>query len=184
MCAKARVTNTQALVEFRPAIIKFKEDVERALTSPGSDAMRVLSWLQGDRLSHWKREIRVRSEAAVVAKSTLTQQVSSSQPRPSVDARKEYEKAKRRVREAEEKLEQTRRAINKLRKEIDYYRGAIQPMASVARADMQTAMGRLDGHIRALDEYTRVQQGERSAPVDHGVDVSDAHADERAEDES
>lgn len=166
MCAKARVTNTQSLADFRPAIIRFKEDVERALTSPGSDAMRVLSWLQGDRLSHWKREIRVRSEAAVVAKSKLTQQVASQQPRPSVDARKEYERAKRRVREAEEKLESTKRAINKLRKEIDYYRGAIQPMASVARADMQTALGRLDGQIRALDDYTRVQHDDQRAQTE------------------
>jgi chromosome segregation ATPase len=162
MCAKARVTDTQALADFRPSIIQFKEDVERALTSPGSDAMRVLSWLQGERMSHWKREIRVRSEAAVVAKSKLTQQVSSQQPRPCVDARKEYERAKRRVREAEEKLDSTKRAINKLRKEIDYYRGAIQPMASVARADMQTALGRLDGQIRALEEYTRVQHKEQA----------------------
>jgi chromosome segregation ATPase len=162
MCAKVRVTNTQALVEFRPAIIRFKEDVERALTSPGSDAMRVLSWLQGDRLSHWKREIRVRSEAAVVAKSKLTQQTTSQQPRPSVDARKEYERAKRRVQEAEEKLESTQRAINKLRKEIDYYRGAIQAMASVARADMPKAMGRLDGQIRAIEEYARVQQDDKA----------------------
>ena len=77
MCAKARVTDTKALVDFRPALIQFREDVERALMSPGSDAMRVLSWLQGDRLSHWKREIRIRSEAAVVAKSHLTQQISS-----------------------------------------------------------------------------------------------------------
>jgi chromosome segregation ATPase len=162
MCAKARVTDTRALADFRPSIIRFKEDVERALTSPGSDAMRVLSWLQGDRVSHWKREIRVRSEAAVVAKSKLTQQVSSQQPRPSVDARKEYERAKRRVHEAEEKLDSTKRAINRLRKEIDYYRGAIQPMASVARADMQKALGRLDGQIRALDEYTRVQHEQQS----------------------
>jgi len=161
MCAKARVTDTQALVDFRPAIIQFKEDVERALTSPGSDAMRVLSWLQGDRLSHWKREIRVRSEAAVVAKSHLTQQLTADKPRPSVDARKEYEKAKRLVREAEEKLEHTKRAINKLRKEIDQYRGAIQPMASVARADMKTALGRLDAQIRALDDYTQVQPDQK-----------------------
>lgn len=174
MCAKARVTNTQALADFRHSIIRFKEDIERALTSPGSDAMRVLSWLQGDRLSHWKREIRVRSEAAVVAKSKLTQQVASQQPRPSVDARKEYERAKRRVREAEEKLESTKRAINKLRKEIDYYRGAIQPMASVARADMQTALGRLDGQIRALDEYTRVQNEDQRPESER----------EQAEDES
>jgi septal ring factor EnvC (AmiA/AmiB activator) len=171
MCAKARVTDTKALADFRPALIQFREDVERALTSPGSDAMRILSWLQGDRLSHWKREIRIRSEAAMVAKSHLTQQLSSSQPRPSVDARKEYERCKRRVREAEEKYDSTRRMINKLRKEIDTYKGAIQPMASVARADMKTAIGRLDGHIRTLDEYTQLQQKEKPSGINQDADT-------------
>lgn len=166
MCARARVTDTKALADFRPALTRFKEEVERALTSPGSDAMRVLSWLQGERAAHWKREIRVRSEAAVVARSQLNMKLGSKDGGSSVDARKAYERAKRRVREAEEKLESTRRAVNRLRKEIDSYRGAIQAMASVARADMPRAVGRLDAQIRALDEYTRVQQEQGKPGVD------------------
>ena len=155
MGSGARVTDLHALSQFRPALIRFSEDVQQALTSPGSDAVRVLSTLQRDRLPFWKRQIRVRSEEAVVANSKLVQQVSSENPRPSVDARKAYELAKRRVREAEEKYESTRRAILKLQKEIDQYRGAIQPMASIARGDMKTAAGRLDGYIKSLDEYTK-----------------------------
>ena len=151
----ARVTDIRALIEFRPALIRFSEDAQRALTSPGSDAGRVMTWLQQERLPYWKREIRIRSEQAVVANSKLVQQTSSQSPRPSVDARKAYELAKRRVQEAEEKYDRTRRAILTLQKEIDRYRGAVQPMASIARADMTAAVGRLDGFVKSLEEYTR-----------------------------
>ncbi|MFG0245296.1 MAG: hypothetical protein ACF8MF_04500 [Phycisphaerales bacterium JB052] len=156
----ARVTDIEALRAFRPALIKFSEDAQRAITSPGSDAGRVMTWLQQDRLPFWKREIRVRSEAAVVAKSKLVQQTSSESPRPSVDARKAFELAKRRVREAEEKYEQTRRAVLHLQKEIERYRGAVQPMASIARADMKNAVGRIDRMVRSLEEYTRTGTGD------------------------
>ncbi len=170
----ARVSDIRALAEFRPALIRFSEDAQRALTSPGSDAGRVMSWLQQDRLPYWKREIRIRSEQAVVANSKLVQQTSSQTPRPSVDARKAYELAKRRVREAEEKYERTRRAILNLQKEIDRYRGAVQPMASIARADMTTAVGRLDGYIKSLDEYTKARMENSSSPsgkpAEDGID--------------
>ncbi len=172
MGSGARVTDMKALAAFRPALIRFSEDAQRALTSPGSDAARVLSWLQQERLPHWKREIRVRSEQAVVANSKLVQQTSSQSPRPSVDARKAYELAKRRVREAEEKFERTRRAIQTLQKEIDRYRGAVQPMASVARSDMKTAVGRLDGYIHTLEEYTRITQSEGNQGSDSTKSVS------------
>lgn len=164
MGSGARVTDIRALAEFRPALIRFGEDSQRAITSPGSDAGRVLTWLKQERLPYWKREIRVRSEEAVVANSKLVQQASSQTPRPSVDARKAYELAKRRVREAEEKFERTRRAMMNLQKEIDRYRGAVQPMASIARVEMKTAVGRLDGYVKSLEEYTKTVHRDGNVP--------------------
>ncbi len=160
MSSQVRVGDLRSLTEFRPALIRFSEEVLRALSTPGSDAGRVLTWLQQDRLPHWKREIRILSEEAVRANSALVQQTSSQNPRPSVDARKAYELAKRRVRAAEEKYEQTRRQILKLQKAVDRYRASVQPMATIARADMTNAVGRLDGYIKSLDEYTKTVQHE------------------------
>ena len=181
MGSGARVTDIQALRAFRPALIRFSEDAQRAITSPGSDAGRVMSWLQQDRLPYWKREIRIRSEQAVVAKSKLTQQITSESPRPSVDARKAYELAKRRVQEAEEKFSRTRRAVLELQKEIDRYRGTVQPMASIARADMKTAVGRLDGYIKSLEEYARVGQAEANPKQPSGDPAGPAESSEEAE---
>lgn len=163
MSSPARASNIQALSTFRPALIRFSEDVQRTLTSPGSDAGRVISWMQRERLPYWKREIRVRSEEAVRANTKLVQQTSSQSPRPSVDARKAYELAKRRVREAEEKYDKTRQSIMKLEKAVKRYRGAVQPMASIARSDMSAAVARLDGYIAALDAYTAAGQNNSAA---------------------
>ena len=164
MGSGARVTDIHALVQFRPALIQYGEDTQRALTSPGTDAGKILSWLKQERMPYWKREIRIRSEKAVVANTKLVEQTSSESPRPSVDARKAYELAKRRVREAEEKFERTRRAMLNLQKEIDRYRGSVQPLATIARSDMKTAVGKLDGFVKALEEYTKAVSPDGNRP--------------------
>ena len=107
---------------------------------------------------HWKREIRIRSELAVRANTKLIQQTASEDPRPSVDARKAYEKAKLAVREAEQKHADTLRWIRTLEKEIENYRTAVQPMASILRAGMPAAVADLDHTIAALDAYTAAER--------------------------
>lgn len=164
----ARVSDVRALAEFRPALIRFGEDAQRALSGPVTDAERLLIRLEKEQLAYWKREIRVRSEAAVVANSKLLQSNTSLNPRPSVEARKAYEAAKRRVVDAEDKYKQTRSAILRLRKEVDIYRGSVQPMATIARSDMKEAVGRIDAHLRALDEYTSTQLGQDRKPKEPG----------------
>jgi len=162
MGSPARVSDIKALSDFRPALVRFKEETERSLMGSEADAAKVLSWLQRERLPHWKRQIRVRSEEAARANTKLIEQTSAETPRPSVEARKAYEHAKARVREAEEKLELTQRWVRKLQQEIDRYRAAVQPMASIARADMISAVSRIDAHISALDAYTATKAPESS----------------------
>lgn len=184
----ARITDVQALSEFRPALIKFGEVSQSALNSDCSDAMKVLSWLQHDRLSHWKREIRIRSELAVRANTKLVQQTAGKEPRPSVDARKEYEFAKHRVREAEEKQELTRRWIRTIEKEIDQYRGSIQPMSELAQSCMTRGVARIDSTVRALDAYMASDstvQSKREKGKDPGIDsTADNQADSSEEQQS
>lgn len=158
MSEQARVHDTQALLAFRPALIRFGEDAGAALVNVGSGATSVLESLRREKLPHWKREIRIRSELAVRANTKLIQQTASEDPRPSVDARKAYEKAKAAVREAEDKHANTLRWIRTLEKEIENYRTAVQPMASILRAGMPAAVADLDHTIAALDAYTAAER--------------------------
>jgi hypothetical protein len=154
MSEHARVHDTEALRRFRPALIRFGEDAGAALLSEGAGAMKVLEILRREKLPHWKREIRVRSELAVRANTRLVQQTAGDDPRPSVDARKAYEAAKRAVKEAEDKHADTQRWIRHLEKEIENYRTAVQPMASITRSGMLAAVAALDQAVAALDAYT------------------------------
>lgn len=158
MSEQARVHDTEALRRFRPALIRFAEDANTALVSEGAGAMKVLETLRRERLPHWKREIRLRSELAVRANTKLIQQTAGEDPRPSVDARKAYEAAKRAVKEAEDKHADTQRHIRQLEKAIETYRTAVQPMATIVRARVPAAVATLDKAIATLDAYTAVER--------------------------
>ncbi|MCC5822251.1 MAG: hypothetical protein LAT64_09415 [Phycisphaerales bacterium] len=158
MSEQARVHDTEALRRFRPALIRFAEDANTALVSEGSGAMKILETLRRDRLPHWKREIRLRSELAVRANTKLIQQTAGKDARPSVDARKAYEAAKRAVKEAEDKHAHTQRHIRQLEKAIETYRTAVQPMATVVRARIPAAVATLDKAIAALDAYAAAER--------------------------
>lgn len=157
MPGRVRVSDLQSLSTIRAACIRFGEEAPAALQSGGSDASRTLAWLQREKLPYWKRQIRVRSEEAVRANTKFIQQSSGPSPRPSVDARVEYELAKRRVREAEEKHESTRHWIRTLEREIERYRASIQPMAAIARSLSNEAVAHLDSLLAALEAYTNEQ---------------------------
>ncbi len=173
MASPARITDIQALKDFRPALIRFSEDAQVALRSTGSDAARVLGWLQRERLPYWKREIRIRSEDVVRANTKLAEQNAGENPRPSVDARKAYELTKRRVREAEEKYERTRYWIRALEKEVERYRASIQPMAGIARSGMTNAVARIDSLLNALEAYTALELPDEARSTQEPGDVDD-----------
>jgi len=154
MGSSANITNIDHIIKLKPSLIRFGENTQVALRSTENEASRVLSWLQRERLPHWKRQIRIKAEEAVRANTKLITQTTGDHPRPSVDARKAYELAKRQTRHAEEKYEQTRYWIRTLEKESVRYRAAIQPVAELARFHMTTAISKIDSLVNALDAYT------------------------------
>jgi hypothetical protein len=99
---------------------------------------------------------------AVRANTKLIEQTAGGTPRPSVDARKAYELAKRRVREAEDKYEVTRRWIRVIQKEVDQYRGSVQPMAVVAQACMTRGPAMIDSLMSSIDSYLSTATPEQS----------------------
>ena len=158
MAQKARVTSIEALEAFRPVLVAFTEETATALLSAESDAGRTAQWLRGDMIPYWKKEVRVRNEDLVRAKSKLTvkQHEKEDDERTTVDERKAVEKAKRRLAAAEEKLEKSRRWVRRLEKSQDDFRGAIGAFKTLIDQQMPRAVARLDHSITTLDAYTKV----------------------------
>jgi len=156
---KAKVTSIDALASFRPVLVKFTEETSAALMSAESDAGRTVQWLRGEMLPYWKKEVRVRGEDVVRAKSKMTikQAQKSGDERTTVDERKAVEKAKRRLAEAEHKYAATQRWARKLEKAQDDFRGAIGAFKGIVDQQMPRAIASLDQSIGSLDAYLKVK---------------------------
>jgi hypothetical protein len=151
----AKVTSIAALREFRPALIKFIEEARASLTAAESEALRTLEWLRNDRQSHWKREIRLRTDDIVRCKTELfnKQRSATGDPRSAVEERKALDRAKARLEEAQQKAEHTKRWLRQLEKEHMQYKGIAQSLSSQITALEDRAMFDLDRMATALEDY-------------------------------
>ena len=58
----ARVTNVEVLADFKAALAGFAETAGLGLSEAQSDVQRTIWWIQQDRLSHWQRELKKRTD--------------------------------------------------------------------------------------------------------------------------
>lgn len=169
MAERARVHAIESIAEFRPALVKFQEEVSTALMSAESDAGRTVLRLRSHWLPYWKKQIRVRNDELQRAKSKLIAKEASKpgEARSTVDERKAMEKAKRRVQEAEAKYANTSRWIRKLEKEQVKFSGGVQPLKTFVGMEIPRGITEIDRVLKALEAYAQLAAPARSeAPSD------------------
>lgn len=158
MAESARVLSTDALKGAKAALAEFAEDVAATLAGVDSDIARVSHWISHDRLAHWKREHRRREDGAAHARSEIMRKQIIAAPEPAsvVDERRAYERAKRRVEEADRKLAAVRRWAPVWEREALLYKGSCQPLAEAIHRDVPIAMARLERMLSSLEAYGRL----------------------------
>jgi hypothetical protein len=151
----ARVTNVEALQDFKGVLARFAQECGRALGEVEAEALRTLLHLRQDRVAYWTAQIRVRSELLARAKSQLIRkQVSSVQEHPSVvDERRAVERAKAALEEAELKLKASRRWALVLEREYELFKGACTGLSDAIQRDLPAAIARLERMSRTLTQY-------------------------------
>jgi hypothetical protein len=155
MSGYARVTNVEALRDFKGVLSRFVQECGRALGEVEADALRTLLHLRQDQVAHWTAQIRVRSELLARAKSQLIRkQVSSVQENPSVvDERKAVERAKAALEDAERKLKASRKWAMVLEREYELFKGACTGLSDAIQRDLPAAIARLERMSRTLSQY-------------------------------
>src|SRR5438445_7546515 len=119
----ARVLSVEALEEFRAALDHFVEIGKDALGANDMEVQRAAGWLD-EQLKHWQKELRVRQEELIVAKNNLRRRQMikfNGRPPDCTEQEEAFEKAQRRLREAEEKLANCKRWAPLLQRETDQY---------------------------------------------------------------
>lgn len=166
MAEFARVTSIDSMRRFKAALADFGEQAGLALSEAQSDVQRTIAWLSNDRLAHWQRELKKRTERLNLAKSELfRKQLESNDTRTSaVVERKNVAKAQRLVEEAEEKIKHVKKWKLALERELMLFRAQCAQVAGVVSADVPATIARMDKMIAALERYISIAVPTGGAP--------------------
>ena len=159
----ARILDITAIERFKSGLAEFGDTIKIGLLEADSEIERAIGWLERDRLMHWKRQIQVRNEEVATAKSALFRkqmQGSEKDGRPSVvDEKIALDRAKKRLRNAEERHRACRRWRNRLEQQYAIYKGHVQGLSAVAERNVPDALATLDRMLVNLEAYVRGDSG-------------------------
>lgn len=162
MSQGAHVRSIEALRELRGALAMYQEEAGAALSMAEADIVRTIGWIRSSQIPHWKKEIIRRQELLTRAKSDLARaQITNHAmgPKSTVDERKAINRAKAKLKEAEDKLDSCKRWFRELEKQYTLYKGRVAPMQRTVAAELPRARDELELMARTLDDYLAINMG-------------------------
>lgn len=154
----ARVTNLDALRDFKAALQVFADDATVALSEATSDAQRGLWYVTSDCKAHWQRELKKRQEKLNQAKAELfKKQLETNDTRTSaVVERKHVQRWEAAVAQAEEKLRRIKYWATALERDFMLFKAGAQGMSNIVASDLPSATARLERMITSLEAYIQL----------------------------
>ena len=166
----ANITSIEAIRLFAAAMMAFEDGAEDAAVQLELEVRRPVAWI--DELSmYWPKQVRKASDAQSEARINLEKcelTISGEDRRSCYDERKALEKAKRRLRTAEEKVQAVRRWKVQIRKEVEEFQVQIAKLRQFLESDLVRSITSLKRMNEALEQYvqrTVGQGGDGDAPA-------------------
>jgi len=154
MTQKANLTDVEALEAFRSALVLYINKARPALDEVGAEVLRMRSWLDDEKRTHWMGEMKRRSRALEEAQAALLSARMSNLRDESAAEVQSVHRAKRGRDEAEEKL----RVVKQWSREFDH---RVQPLLkqseklqTILANDLVHALAWLSQAIQTIDAYT------------------------------
>jgi hypothetical protein len=160
----AKITSTDAVRHFRYALEEFASESREAVTQLLLELRRAVDWVEQDRGRYWPREAQRAADAVIEARHDLERceaALRAEDKRSCYEQKMALERAKRRLRLAEDKVRAVRRWRVAVHREGDQFQGRMAKLANFLDTDVPRGVAALDRMIAALDKYT-----ERAAPVE------------------
>jgi len=157
----AGVKAIDALRDARAALVEYQGMVRGALSEAQSEVLRLMTWLQSDRMSFWKQELRRRREQVAQARSDLERArlAAFDQKQSFLDEHRAIRRAQERQDEAEQRVAAVKQWIMRLDREVMMFKGKLQPLGRAADADLERGAARLDLLVERLEAYLRTSPG-------------------------
>jgi hypothetical protein len=193
MSQAANVRSLESLKEFRSALIKFIDEAKRAISTADGEVSNTQIWLSSTQPMHWIQLERRSTELLAQAKSELFRATISQpdNPRGPTDQVRQVKRRESEIKQAQEKLQQTKRWSRKFEREINEYRGAINPLLSSLEGSLNKAVFIINKSIQSLEAYLATSLQAPDQPIEEitdkpsiarsGEDIKDTQPDEHAD---
>ena len=165
MARGAKVRSIDAVEAFSASLKNFEEEASGALTSLDMEVRRALEWIHQERKEYWKQQVRRRQDKVGEARGDLERCMTyrSTDEQPSChDEKIALEKAKRRLRAAEEKVQIVRHWARVLDHEVHEFRGSMNQLAHWLQVDHPQSVAALERMMSALSAYVGLESSVQS----------------------
>jgi hypothetical protein len=171
----ANITSIEAIRTFATAMMAFEDGAEDAAVQLELEARRPVAWIN-ELSAYWPKEVRKASDNLSEARISLEKcelTISEEDRRSCYDERKALEKAKRRLRLAEEKVQAVRRWKVQISKEVEEFQVQIAKLRQFLESDLVRSITSLKRMSEALEQYVQPSVGQSGG----GVGTQDPHPD-------
>ena len=156
MDEQAHVTKVDALGDFRAALLKFQSDAADAPDQLRMEVERADQWLEHDRPTFWRNEVKANSDRVAEARLDLERcrmRKIDGEPPACYDEQKALAAAKRRLAISEEKVEAVRAWRQQVAHESVEFAGRQGQLSNWLQADLPRTVAALERRIAAIDAY-------------------------------
>lgn len=169
MADQANVSSIDALESFRAELIQFIEKARVALDEAEGVVRRARTWLDVDRVNHWKNQLKLRTKQLEQAEAEYYNATITRPDENHAFHKMAVAKAKRRVEEAEEKV----RVLKHWRQQFDNRATPLlrrlDPAFFMVGQHLPKGVHSLAESIKALQDYAeKAPAPKRAAPPAEG----------------
>jgi len=175
MSPRANVRSLDAIRYFRPAVIRFEDDVAAALTGLRTELNRTLQWLDHDCPAYWQQQVRSGFDNVAEARTQLARRhmmtVAGRHP-DCIDEKKALGRAKENLELAQDKLRLCRQWSIKAHRAADEYNSRIGRVEQSMSQNLPRMKVILERIVEVLESYSASERPSRTnAPI---ADVSES----------
>jgi hypothetical protein len=165
MSPRANVRSLDAIRQFRPAVVRFEDDVMSALSGLRTELNRTLQWLDHDCPAYWQQQIRNGFDSVAEARTTLTRKsmmTVAGHRSDCIDEKKALAKAKQQLEFSQQKLQLCRQWSIKAHRAADEYTARIGRAEQSLGQGIPRLMALLERMVLALESYAAVDGPSRT----------------------
>lgn len=163
----AKVTSLEAIESFRAKLIIYRDKAGRVLDEVGDDVTRTRLWLDNDCTTRWTGEIRARGRELEQKQQELFSAQLSGLLEASVVQQAAVQKARRAIRDAEEKLQLVKRWKQQYDHRVEPTAKQVEKLRHHLGHDLGMAVAKLAEIIKQLSAYAEMSPGSagKTAPL-------------------